>query len=83
MDQSRRTRYARPQRWGRWALPPTVVARARWTHDDGVVGIGSEVLRPVLGGAYAAYGLLLFVWLAWVAVALWRLAPVPEARTAH
>ena len=46
----------------------------------GVVGIGSEVLRPVLGGAYAAYGLLLFAWLAWVAVALWRLAPVPEAR---
>jgi hypothetical protein len=40
----------------------------------GVVGIASEALRPVLGGAYAAYGLLLFAWLAWVAVALWRLA---------
>jgi hypothetical protein len=46
----------------------------------GAVGICSEVLRPVLGGAYAAYGLLLFAWLAWVAVALWRLAAVPEAR---
>lgn len=40
----------------------------------GAVGIVSEVLRPVLGGAYAAYGLLLFAWLAWVAAALWRLA---------
>lgn len=48
----------------------------------GVVGIASEVLRPVLGAAYAAYGVLLFVWLAWVAVALWRLAtpPVPGER---
>ncbi len=40
----------------------------------GVIGVVSEVLRPVLGWAYAVYGLLLFVWLAWVAVALWRLA---------
>ena len=40
----------------------------------GAVGIVSEILRPVLGWAYAAYGLLLFVWLGWVAVALWRLA---------
>lgn len=46
----------------------------------GAVGIVCEVLRPVLGGAYAAYGLLLFAWLAWVAVALWRVADVPEAR---
>jgi hypothetical protein len=38
----------------------------------GAIGIASEVLRPVLGMAYAVYGLLLFVWLAWVAVALWR-----------
>ncbi len=38
----------------------------------GAVGIVSEILRPVLGPAYAAYGLLLFVWLTWVAVALWR-----------
>ena len=48
----------------------------------GVVGIASEVLRPVLGGAYAVYGVLLFVWLGWVAVALWRLAgSVAEPRT--
>jgi hypothetical protein len=40
----------------------------------GIVGIASEVLRPVLGGTYAVYGVLLFVWLGWVAVALWRLA---------
>ncbi len=40
----------------------------------GATGIASELLRPVLGVAYAVYGLLLFVWLAWVAVALWRLA---------
>ena len=38
----------------------------------GAVGVASEVLRPVLGMAYAVYGLMLFVWLAWVAVALWR-----------
>jgi uncharacterized protein YndB with AHSA1/START domain len=38
----------------------------------GTIGIASEILRPVLGWAYAGYGLLLFVWLAWVAVALWR-----------
>ncbi|WP_347355093.1 DUF4386 family protein, partial [Intrasporangium sp.] len=40
----------------------------------GGVGLVSEILKPVLGPGYAAYGLLLFVWLAWVAVALWRLA---------
>jgi hypothetical protein len=39
----------------------------------GAIGIVSEALRPILGWAYAVYGLLLFVWLAWVAVALWRL----------
>ncbi len=39
----------------------------------GTVGIVAEVLRPVLGWGYAAYGLLLWVWLGWVAVALWRL----------
>jgi hypothetical protein len=38
----------------------------------GAIGIASEVLRPVLGWAYAMYGLMLFIWLAWVAVALWR-----------
>lgn len=40
----------------------------------GAVGIVSEVLRPVLGWAYALYGVLLFVWLIWTALALWRLA---------
>jgi hypothetical protein len=38
----------------------------------GAVGVISEVLRPVLGWAYALYGLLLFVWLIWIAGALWR-----------
>jgi hypothetical protein len=36
----------------------------------GTIGVVSEVLRPVLGGAYALYGVLLFVWLIWIAVAL-------------
>lgn len=40
----------------------------------GAVGIVAEALRPVLGWAYAIYGLLLFAWLAWVAVGLGRLA---------
>jgi hypothetical protein len=40
----------------------------------GAVGIVSEILRPVMGQAYAVYGVLLFAWLTWVAVALWRLA---------
>ncbi|WP_439936203.1 hypothetical protein ACS3YM_09540 [Nocardia sp. N13] len=48
----------------------------------GVVGIAAEALRPVLGGAYAVYGVLLFVWLGWVTVALWGLAgSVAEPRT--
>ncbi|GAA0505383.1 hypothetical protein Ade02nite_71650 [Paractinoplanes deccanensis] len=38
----------------------------------GAVGMLSEALRPLLGWAYAGYGLLLFVWLGWIAVALWR-----------
>lgn len=38
----------------------------------GAVGVISEVLRPVLGWAYALYGLLLFVWLIWIAASLWR-----------
>ena len=40
----------------------------------GAIGVISEVLRPVLGWAYAVYGLLLFGWLIWVAGALWRRA---------
>jgi hypothetical protein len=39
----------------------------------GVVGVAAEAFRPWLGWAYAVYGLLLFGWLIWVAVALWRL----------
>jgi len=49
----------------------------------GVVGIVAEVLRPVLGWGYAAYGLLLFAWLAWVAAALWRLAASSDLRNAR
>jgi hypothetical protein len=40
----------------------------------GLVGTIAETFRAQLGWAYAIYGLLLFVWLGWVAVALWRLA---------
>ena len=38
----------------------------------GVLGIVSESLKPLLGGAYAIYGILLFIWMAWLAVELWR-----------
>lgn len=38
----------------------------------GVLGIVSESLKPLFGGAYAIYGLALFVWMAWLAVELWR-----------
>ncbi|MBB4742786.1 hypothetical protein BJY16_006245 [Actinoplanes octamycinicus] len=38
----------------------------------GAIGVIAEVLRPILGAAYAVYGVLLFVWLIWVGVALWR-----------
>ncbi|MFI5622473.1 hypothetical protein ACIA03_03315 [Nocardioides sp. NPDC051685] len=37
----------------------------------GAIGIVSEALRPVLGWSYALYGLLLFGWLIWIALALW------------
>ena len=40
----------------------------------GSIGVVSEALRPLLGWGYALYGVLLFAWLTWVAVALWRLA---------
>lgn len=36
----------------------------------GALGIVSEALRPALGWAYAVYGLVFFVWLIWVALAL-------------
>jgi hypothetical protein len=39
----------------------------------GITGIASESLRPVLGWAYSIYGILLFLWLIWIALALWRL----------
>ncbi len=39
----------------------------------GALGIVSEAFRAQLGWAYAVYGVLLFVWIAWVAMALWRL----------
>ncbi|WIY01034.1 hypothetical protein QRX60_44540 [Amycolatopsis mongoliensis] len=41
----------------------------------GVIGILSELFRPVLGWSYAIYGVLLFAWLAWAAFALWRVSP--------
>lgn len=47
----------------------------------GAIGIASEALRPWLGWAYSLYGLLLFVWLGWVAVALRRLAKTTSAPT--
>jgi carboxylesterase type B len=45
----------------------------------GVTGVAATAFRPWLGWAYALYGLLLFVWLIGVAIALWRL----EAETAQ
>ncbi|HEY7034691.1 MAG TPA: hypothetical protein VH482_25355 [Thermomicrobiales bacterium] len=44
----------------------------------GTIGVVAEALRPWLGWAYAAYGALLFVWLAWIAVALWQLGATAE-----
>jgi len=41
----------------------------------GAIGVISEILRPVLGAAYALYGVLLIVWMTWIGVALWRLGP--------
>ena len=46
----------------------------------GAIGLISEILRPILGWAYALYGLLLFAWLIWVAIALWTWA-TQTART--
>lgn len=36
----------------------------------GVLGMASEALRPLIGSAYAVYGLLLPLWFGWVG---WRL----------
>ena len=52
---------------------------ARLGTATGAIGIVSEALRPWLGWAYSLYGLLLFVWLGWVAVALWQLAATTSA----
>jgi hypothetical protein len=54
---------------------------ARLGMATGALGIASEILRPILGWAYAVYGLLLFAWLAWVAVGLWRLARTTAVAT--
>ena len=48
----------------------------------GAIGIVAEALRPWLGWAYAVYGLLLFAWLIWVAVALWSMASRTAANSA-
>jgi hypothetical protein len=49
----------------------------------GVIGIASEALRPLLGWAYAIYGIMILVWLLWLAWALWKLgtSPVPAMAT--
>ncbi len=39
----------------------------------GAIGIASEALRPLLGWAYAVYGVLILIWLIWLAWALWQL----------
>lgn len=46
----------------------------------GAIGILSEALRSQLGWAYAIYGILIFVWLAWLAIAFWRIASVADDR---
>jgi hypothetical protein len=55
---------------------------ARFGMVTGGIGIISEALRPLLGWAYAIYGLLLFAWLIGVAVALWRLGAETSQPTA-
>lgn len=45
----------------------------------GAVGIVCEALRPWLGMVYSMYGLLLFAWLIWLTLALWRLANEPDS----
>lgn len=48
----------------------------------GAVGIVCEALRPWLGMVYSTYGVLLFVWMIWITLALWRLANGPESEAA-
>ncbi|WP_221328928.1 hypothetical protein [Actinoplanes sp. L3-i22] len=52
---------------------PSAAALAWLGIATGVVGVISELLRPVLGWAYAIYGVLLFAWLIGVSGTLWRL----------
>lgn len=40
----------------------------------GTVGIALEALRPWAGIVYSLYGILLFIWLIWLALILWRIA---------
>jgi hypothetical protein len=47
------------------------------------IGIVVEALRPVLGWAYAVYGLVLFAWLVCVAVALRRMGAEPRPAMAR
>jgi len=56
---------------------------ARLGVATGAIGVLSEVSRPVLGWAYAFYGLLLFAWLIWVAVALWSYGASATASAAR
>ncbi|QGF22566.1 hypothetical protein [Raineyella fluvialis] len=64
-----------------------VLSLAMWRGDSrrglavlgivaGVLGMVSEVLRPVIGVAYLLYGLLLPVWFGWVGVVLLRVDAV-------
>lgn len=48
----------------------------------GAVGIVCEALRPWLGVVYSTYGLLLFAWMIWMTLALWRHANAPEGTAA-
>jgi hypothetical protein len=57
-------------------------AFSRWTAylgvTTGAIGVVSETFRPVIGIAYAVYGVLLLVWLAAAGWALHRLGRVTE-----
>jgi hypothetical protein len=43
----------------------------------GAIGVASELLRPVLGWGYAVYGVVILVWLLWLAFELRQLAGRP------
>jgi heme A synthase len=48
----------------------------------GAVGVVLEALRPWLGVVYSLYGILLFAWLIWLALALWQLSGEPDSTLA-